>query len=41
MAPSEEHIDPRLKDWATEREAEIIDAVNFHGSAAKPPRHSA
>ena len=25
-------IDPKLKDWATPRQAEIIDAVNLHGS---------
>jgi hypothetical protein len=32
---AEPHIDPLLKQWATDREAEIIDAVNFHGSARK------
>jgi hypothetical protein len=34
MTPSE-HIDPLLKQWATPREAEIIDAINLHGSARK------
>ena len=28
-------IDPRLKEWATERQAEIIDAINASGSAVK------
>jgi hypothetical protein len=28
-------VDPRLKDWATPRQAELIDAVNAHGSQRK------
>jgi hypothetical protein len=28
-------IDPRLKEWATERQAAYIDAVNAHGSGGK------
>jgi hypothetical protein len=28
-------VDPKLKEWATDRQAEMIDAVNLHGSAGK------
>jgi NAD(P)-dependent dehydrogenase (short-subunit alcohol dehydrogenase family) len=31
-------IDPRLKDWATPRQAQLIDAVNAHGSGRAAAR---
>jgi hypothetical protein len=31
-------VDPKLKDWATDRQIEMIDAVNLHGSASAAAR---
>src|SRR5690606_24097406 len=31
MGASVQVIDERIKEWATERQSEIIDAVNLHG----------